>query len=122
MDRNPNFDQTPNAARLAECYWRLGDRSLAVESLRRLPLTAGVIKAWGDLKETDTALRLCEEGLKRGLPPNQVHLLAGDAYRAAREFSNAAEHYRKVMEVPAQGNPAQLEQIKRDQDRASCSR
>ena len=121
VDQNPNFNQTPNAARLAECYWRLGDRSLAVESLRRLPLTAGVIKTWGDLKETGTALRLCEEGLKRGLPPNQVHLLAGDACRAARDFDKAAEFYRKVMEVPAQGSPAQLEQIKRDQDRAQAT-
>lgn len=116
VDRNPKFSQTPSAARLAECYWRLGNRGLAVALLERLPLTLAVIKAWGELKETDKALHLCEEGLRRGFLPSQTYLLAGDVCRTARDFSKAAEFYGKVLSLPAQGKPQ--EQIKRDQERA----
>ncbi|MBI4663203.1 MAG: FMN-binding protein [Verrucomicrobia bacterium] len=118
VDRNPKFAETPSAARLAECYYRLGDRAGTVELLDRLPLTPAVIKAWGDLKETDKALRLCDEGLKRGFLPSQTYLLAGDACRASRDFSRATEFYRRVLALAPTGSPAQVEQIKRDQDRA----
>lgn len=119
VDQNPKFAQSPSPAHLAECYWRLGSRSSATQLLERLPLTPAVIKAWADLKETDKAIRLCEEGLKRGLPPSQIYLLAGDACRAARDFSKATEFYQKVLSVP---RPApQGEEIKRDQERAQAT-
>ena len=120
VDQNPKFAASPSAAHLAECYWRLSSRDEAMELLDRLPLTPAVIKAWADLKETAKALRLCDDALKRGIPPSQIYLLAGDACRTARDFSKAAEFYRKVLEVP---KPAanQAEQIKRDQERAQAT-
>jgi uncharacterized protein with FMN-binding domain len=121
VDQNPRFSESPDAAHLAECYWRLGSRAMAVALLERLPLTTGVIKAWGDLKETEKALRLCDEGLKRGFLPSQTHLLAGDVCRTVREFSKAVEFYQKVLATAAAGSPAQVEQIKRDQDRARAT-
>jgi uncharacterized protein with FMN-binding domain len=121
VDKSPKFSETPNPAYLAECYWRLGSRSMAVELLDRLSLTPAVIKIWGDLKETEKALRLCGEGLKRGFPPIQTHLLAGDVCRAARDFGRATEFYRKALAVPAEGSPSQVEQIKRDQERARAT-
>lgn len=119
VEQHPGFSDSPSAARLAECYWRLGDRPGAVELLERLPLTPAVIKAWGDLKETDKALRLCEEGLERGFLPTQVHLLAGDACRAAGDFTRAAGFYRKVLEAPAVAGKDQ--EMKRDRDRAQST-
>ena len=116
---SPRFSESAHAARLAECYFRLGNRSMAVALLERLPLTPGVIKAWGDLKETEQALALSREGLRRGLPPSQMNLLAGDACRAARQFTRATEFYRRVLESAAPSSAT--EEFKRDQERARAT-
>jgi uncharacterized protein with FMN-binding domain len=119
VDQNPKFTPTPSAAHLAECYWRLGSRASATQLLERLPLAPAIVKAWADLKETEKALRLCDEALKRGLPPSQIYLLAGDACRAARDFTKATEFYQKVLNVPKPAKPG--EEIKRDQERAAAT-
>jgi len=119
VDQNPKFTPSPSAAHLAECYWRLGSRSSATSLLEQLPLTPAVIKAWADLKETEKALCLCDEALKLGLPPSQIYLLAGDACRAARDFSKATEFYQKVLGVPKPAKPD--DEIKRDQERAAAT-
>jgi uncharacterized protein with FMN-binding domain len=116
VERNPRFTQSSSPARLAECYWRMGSRSMAVELLGRLPLTLAVIKLWGDLKETEKALRLCEQGLEQGFLPSQTYLLAGDVCRTARDFNRAAEFYRKVLQAGPAG--PQAKEIERDQERA----
>ncbi|MBM3834841.1 MAG: FMN-binding protein [Verrucomicrobia bacterium] len=121
VDQNAKFAESTSPAQLAECYWRLGTRSMAVDLLTRLPLTPAVVKVWGDLKETEKALALCDEGLKRGFLPSQTYLLAGDVCRAARNFTKAAEFYQRAQEVPATGNTTQVEQIKRDHDRARAT-
>lgn len=119
VENHPKFSRMPSAAHLAECYWRLGNREMAVELLNRLPLTPAVIKAWGNLKETEKAIQLGEEGLRLGFMPTQMYLLAGDACRTARNFSRATEYYRKVMALPSDGKDK--EQIKRDQERAAAT-
>ena len=48
----------PDAVMLAECYWRMGSRHMALAELMspRLPLSA--IKLYGDLGETRRAVQL----------------------------------------------------------------
>ena len=41
------FDKGKNGAHLAECYWRLGNRKMAVDLMNKLPLTFALIKLWG---------------------------------------------------------------------------
>lgn len=120
VEQNPKFSGTPSPAHLAECYWRLGSRAMAVDLLDRLPVTLAVIKAWGDLKEKDKALKLCNDGLGRGFLPTETYLLAGDVCRTSKDFAQATEFYRRTLEFPLpRGNKG--EQIKRDQDRARAT-
>ncbi|MSU20220.1 MAG: FMN-binding protein [Pedosphaera sp.] len=121
VEKSPKFSQSPSPAHLAECYWRLGSRSMAMDLLNHVRLTPAVVKAWGDLKEKEKALRLCDEGLRNGFLPSQTYLLAGDVCRTVRDFSQAAEFYRKVLEVSVEGTPARVEQIRRDQDRSRAT-
>ena len=116
---NPKFSKTANPAHLAECYWRLGNKEMAVELLGEVPLTYAVIKLWGSLKETETALRLSEAGIEQGLEPSEVYVLAGDACRAMERFDEAEQFYEKAMAIPAEGK--MKEQIARNHGRAQAT-
>ncbi len=100
---SPRFLSSDSPARLAECYWRLGNRAMAVSLLSQARLTYGVIKLWGDLSETDKAVSLAETALQAGLEASEVYLLAGDALRAAERYDPAVAYYRKTLEMVAQG-------------------
>ncbi len=107
---------TDSPARLAECYWRLGNRRLAETTLEAIPLTFGVIKLWGDLMETDRAVALTQSGLEEGLEASELYVLAGDALRTAERYDQSIVYYRKALELEAAGS--HREQIERNQRRA----
>ena len=119
VNRNPKFSQTANPAHLAECYWRLGNRDMAVGLLGEIPLTYAVIKLWSDLKETERALRLSETGIEQGLERSEVYVLAGDACRAVERYEEAQQYYDKAMQVPVEGR--MKEQIERNRERAQAT-
>ena len=50
----------PDSVALAECYWRLGNKSMAMVLLKQRSLRPSMIKLWGDMGETDRALQLAE--------------------------------------------------------------
>ena len=85
---------------LAECYWRLGNRAMAVELLGRLPPRFESIKLWADLGELEKALGIAESFAK-GRSPETAYLYAGDACRVAGRFAEAVRYYRKALAVPA---------------------
>lgn len=93
----------PDAVILAECYWRIGSRKMAMEMLdsRTLPLQA--VKLLGDLKETATAVRLAELYAQQGRP-HEAYLLAGDACRSAGLFRDALTYYQKVIDADGARN------------------
>ncbi|MDA1277260.1 MAG: FMN-binding protein [Verrucomicrobia bacterium] len=119
VERNTKFAQTANAAHLAECYWKLGSREMAIELLDGLPLTYAVIKLWSDLKETEKSIRLGQEGIKEGLEPSEIFVLAGDACRTVEKYAEAQQYYAKAIQVPAEGK--NKEQITRNHDRAQAT-
>lgn len=112
-------DSTKSGPQLAECYWRLGNREMAVDLLEKLPPTLASIKLWGDLGETDKAVSLAENAARRGGQANTLYLLAGDACRTAGEYERAIGFYETVLDVPAEGTHAK--RIKRDWSRAQAS-
>ena len=116
VTRNPRYLATDSPARLAECYFRLGNRDMAIDLLSKAPLTYGVIKLWGDLSEPDKAVSLAEEALKKGLESSEVYLLAGDALRAAERYDSAVAYYRKTLKIDVQG--PDRDQIDRNRRRA----
>jgi uncharacterized protein with FMN-binding domain len=93
----------PRQIMLAECYWRLGNVTLAnqVLSVGRLPLQA--IKLLGDMGQTDRALRLAD-AFGRQNRPHESYLLAGDACRQAGRYDEAIKYYQKVIDSPEARN------------------
>ncbi|MHC4993646.1 MAG: FMN-binding protein [Planctomycetota bacterium] len=106
-----------NAVALAECYWRLGAKPVAVEYLNQRTLRPEMIKLWGDMGETEKALEVAEVFYRQNVARLQVTLLAGDACRTAGRYDEAMTYYRQTLDLP-------LPNPKRDQrfhDRARAN-
>ena len=105
---------------LADAYWQLGSKSMAMEiatSMPRRPYIA--IKLFGDIGETDRAVRLAEAFAKSGVA-SMSFLYAGDACRVAGRLKDAESYYRKAIAgIPAK--EANKPHRKRDKARAEAS-
>ncbi|QOV91723.1 FMN-binding protein [Humisphaera borealis] len=85
---------------LAECYWKLGNKAMAVElltGLRSIPPTA--IKLWADMGETAKAIQTGELFAKSG-SADLGYLYSADALRLAGRYKEALAYYNKVLAVP----------------------
>jgi hypothetical protein len=82
--------------RLAECYWRLGNRDMALAMLRGKRLNLGAIKLYGDMGEINRALSLTKAFSKSGAD-YQANILAADALRLAGRLDQAIEYYERVI-------------------------
>lgn len=116
-----NLSDAPQAAVfLADCYWKLGSKRMALETLakmKRKPYSA--IKLLGDLGETDAAVSLGEAFAKSGQASTSF-LYAGDACRVAGRLDDAEGFYRRAIAgIPkAEANKPHR---KRDKARAEAS-
>jgi uncharacterized protein with FMN-binding domain len=110
----------PNAfVYLAECYWRMGSKQMALELLNSQPRQPSpAIKLWADMGETPKALQLAEAFANSGYP-SIAYLYAGDACRVAGQNAKAVSYYQKVLAVSGEGQ--QKGRIERDQDRARAN-
>jgi len=107
-----------NGVRLAECYWKLGNKQMALELSRRLRPQFGMIKLWGDMGETDLALRLADANL-RGPYGYLAGTYAGDACRVAGLHQRALKYYQYVVNLPL---PSQgRERVERYRQRARAN-
>lgn len=105
---------------LANCYWRLGSKSMALTMLKSMPSKPyGAIKLLGDLGETKEALDMAERFSKSG-EASVCFLYAGDACRVAGRMKEAEEYYRKAITgiKPAEADKPHR---KRDKARAESS-
>jgi len=110
---------------LAECYWKLGNRAMAVAQLGRATqfYSVSIIKLWSDMGDLDTALRDAEDMAKaRPQDPYLVgiaYLAAADACRLHGKYQRADAYYQKVLAVPLP--PKNDGGVKRNQARARAS-
>lgn len=85
---------------LAHCYWRMGCREMAEETLSRVESDrtryGALIKLWADMGQINRALRLAEQKAKAG-SPTIAYLAAGDACRLAGRYEDALAYYRKSL-------------------------
>lgn len=85
---------------LAECYWRLGNKQMALKQLTARtfvgPGATGTIKLYGNLGVVDQALRIAELMSRTNAAP-EGYLAAGDALRQDGQFDRAIAYYRKVL-------------------------
>lgn len=100
---------------LAECYWRLGSKQMALDFMNETKLVyLDGIKLLGDMGETDRAVKMAEY-----YADHDAWLLAGDACRLAGRLTEAQAFYEKVINTPATGqNP---NRVKRTTGRAQAS-
>jgi len=96
--------------RLAECYWRLGSRPMAVEEVKKAQgyVTPGMVKLWSDMGELETALALAEKASSFGAGNEMIWLAAGDGCRQHGDFKRALTCYDKVVRSPANDKRVKL--------------
>jgi uncharacterized protein with FMN-binding domain len=91
---------SPESMKLAECYWRLGSKPMAMQLFDRRTLRLGMIKLLGDMGDTDDALRMADAWVQYGGEPHPALLAAGDACRLAGRSQTAVNYYEKVIATP----------------------
>jgi uncharacterized protein with FMN-binding domain len=111
-----NLSNAPHpGVQLADCYFRLGSRSMAFDTLKKMPRKPySAIKLLGDLGETSEALRLANAFAKNG-EASTSYLYAGDACRVAGRLKEAEDYYRKAI---AGIKPAEADKPHRKRDKA----
>ena len=82
---------------LAECYYRLGNKPMAVSLLNARSVHPQAIKLWGDMGETKKALELANRAAKNSSQPHVLYLLAADALRLAGQHGQAVTYYENVI-------------------------
>ena len=115
------LSQAPQpAVHLAENYWHLGSKSMAMNIVTKMPSRPYIaIKLFGDMGETDRAVQLAEAFAKSGAA-SMSFLYAGDACRVAGRLEDAESYYRKAIAgIPR--NEADKPHRKRDKARAEAS-
>jgi uncharacterized protein with FMN-binding domain len=106
-----------NAVLLAECYWRLGNRDMAVALANKIDPCMVLVKLWADMGETDKALQMAEVRLSQGVEPDLIYMAQADACRIAGRFKEAVGYYELVKNLPVpNGGPAQ--RINKNKNRA----
>lgn len=107
-----------SAINLAECYWRLGSKSMAMELLNKIdPPRFYMIKLLGDMGETDRALEIAQTYFKDAQPQEAI-LAAADACRLAGRQQEAIDFYQKLIDVTPPSMPGRP---KKCRDRAVAS-
>ncbi|GAB5402176.1 MAG: hypothetical protein Aurels2KO_04070 [Aureliella sp.] len=81
---------------LAECYYRLGNRDMAMRMLTQRSLPPGAIKLLAELGEINTARRLAESFRRTQAEPNAMLLIA-DAMRNLGRNEEALQYYEAVL-------------------------
>ncbi len=104
--------------RLAECYWRLGSKPMAMDLLQRLPMQFSSLKLLGDMGEVRQALQILEPNT-RGQAADVALIYAGDICRQAGMYQEARGYYNRLLALPAQGQSAK--RIQRQQQLARPS-
>jgi uncharacterized protein with FMN-binding domain len=92
---NPAVSQM-GGIHLAECYWRLGNRDMALDMMRGKPLHLSAIKLLGDMGEIDWTVRLTR-AFSKTTAANDAYLLCGDALRKAGRTDDAIRSYQRVV-------------------------
>lgn len=97
----------------AYCYWRLGNKPMAMEVLKQLGADdtrhGGIIKLWADMGEFDTALKLAVAKTQTSTQ-DIGYLMAGDTCRMAGKFKEALGYYQKAVSADPSKSGRDLKQ------------
>lgn len=101
-----------NPTALAECYWKLGNKQMAIDALNQVSgVGIGTIKLWAELGQLDRALKLVDL-FQDTNGDDEALVTAGDACRHAGRTAQAIKYYQEVLSMKDEN------QNKRSKDRA----
>ncbi|HTN74687.1 MAG TPA: FMN-binding protein [Pirellulaceae bacterium] len=100
-----------NAAGLARCYYRLGNKPMAVELLSKQPHTIFSCKLWADMGDMPKAEAVAEAFVSQNVQGVEIALLhVADGYRQAGKPDEAIAWYQRVVDLkPADNNKQRFE-------------
>jgi len=85
---------------LAHCYWKLGNKAMAVEILSQYGQDytrhGAIIRLWAEMGEFDKAIKLAEQKARFGAA-DVGYLAAGDICRLRGDSKQALAYYEKVL-------------------------
>jgi uncharacterized protein with FMN-binding domain len=87
VDKSLQFPQAK--MHLAECYWRLGNRDMALQILNGSQITYQGVKLLGDMGETARCVQLATQAAGAARWPSELYLIIGDAHRVAGDLDKA---------------------------------
>jgi uncharacterized protein with FMN-binding domain len=90
------------AAMLAECYWRMGCRPLAMKWLPANWASVQKVKLLGDMGETSAAVQMADTLYRSG--QQEAMLAAGDALRLAKNYDESIKCYQRILTGPGHKN------------------
>ena len=88
---------TVDAISLAECYYRLGNKNMALGAIKSRRFRVETIKLLGNMGQTKRALELTAAYVKQVKEPQWALLAAGDACRTAGQYKQAIAFYQQVV-------------------------
>ena len=83
---------------LAECYFRLGNKRMALDALDSRRLRVETIKLLGNMGETRRAVQVADAYARQAKEPQWALLAAGDACRADGQYKKAIAYYQRVLD------------------------
>lgn len=88
---------------IAHCYWKLGNRDMAVDILKKFAADdtrhAAVIRLWAEAGDMDKALEMAKARLLRDADVG--NLAAGDVCRRAGRYTEAVDYYKAAVAAPS---------------------
>ena len=101
---------TKNGIHLAECYYRLGNKQMAMDFMRGKTLHIDSIKLLGEMGEIEQALNVTKVYGKTNMF-NEAFLNAGDALRSAGRLDEAINYYQMILDRNKARNPQYSETL-----------
>jgi len=93
---------TEDVSALAECYFKLGSKAMAVEVLARYGMdksgSGSTVRLWGEMGEMGRAMAISEYLAQRGMP-DVGYLAAARALRRSGKLEQATAAYQKVIDL-----------------------
>ena len=83
---------------LAECYYRLGNKRMALDALNARLLRVETIKLLGNMGQTRQALQIADAYVRQVKEPQWGLLAAGDVCRGAGQYKKAISYYQRVVD------------------------
>jgi len=103
-----NASTSRQAAGLADCYLRLGNKQMALDLLNKSPPGLQHVKLLGDMGDMKQAVQLADRFLEKN-GRDVAYLAVADGYRSAGKFKEALSYYEKALALAsapdAKGRP-----------------